>query len=81
MIVETQVPRRFRYSDFEDKNIHNLLNKKYFLGCKGFYRRTIMMKAEYICRTGRGDCDLTEADHPRKRCQKCRLEKCEAVSY
>lgn len=51
----------------------------FHLGCKGFYRRTVLTKAEYICRTGRGGCDLKMAEHPRQRCQKCRIERCEEV--
>ena len=49
------------------------------LGCKGFFRRTILQNAEYVCRTSRGGCDLKAVDHARQRCQKCRIERCYEV--
>ncbi|CAG5098980.1 Oidioi.mRNA.OKI2018_I69.XSR.g16141.t1.cds [Oikopleura dioica] len=46
-------------------------------GCKGFFRRTVLSKLEYVCKNGLDKCDLAVVDHPRQRCQKCRLRRCE----
>lgn len=46
-------------------------------GCKGFYRRTVLSTLEYVCKNGLDKCDLAVVDHPRQRCQKCRLRRCE----
>ena len=56
-----------------------LRNTYLFSGCKGFFRRTILQNAEYVCRTSRGGCDLKAVDHARQRCQKCRIERCYEV--
>jgi len=44
-------------------------------GCKGFFRRSVLTKTEYICRLGSNNCDLINTTD-RQRCQKCRLRKC-----
>merc|ERR1711990_607882 len=44
-------------------------------GCKGFFRRSILTKTKYTCKTGRYKCDLINTTD-RQRCQQCRLEKC-----
>ena len=44
-------------------------------GCKGFFRRSVLTKTEYICRLGSNNCDLVNTTD-RQRCQKCRLRKC-----
>ena len=49
-------------------------------GCKGFFRRSIMTRAEYICRLGQNACNLTVGTE-RQRCQKCRLVACFQVSF
>lgn len=42
-------------------------------GCKGFFKRSVRKKLNYICRANR-DCVVTK--HHRNRCQYCRLQKC-----
>ena len=42
---------------------------------KGFFRRSVLNKVEYICRLGQDSCDLTSGTD-RQRCQKCRLTAC-----
>ena len=42
---------------------------------KGFFRRSVLNKVEYICRLGQNSCDLTSGTD-RQRCQKCRLTAC-----
>ena len=49
---------------------NNSLNK-----IKGFFRRSVLNKVEYICRLGQNSCDLTSGSD-RQRCQKCRLTAC-----
>uniref|UniRef100_A0A670XT42 Bile acid receptor n=1 Tax=Pseudonaja textilis TaxID=8673 RepID=A0A670XT42_PSETE len=45
-------------------------------GCKGFFRRSITKNAEYKCKNG-GNCEMDM--YMRRKCQKCRLQKCKAV--
>uniref|UniRef100_A0A8C5WNI0 Nuclear receptor subfamily 1 group H member 4 n=1 Tax=Laticauda laticaudata TaxID=8630 RepID=A0A8C5WNI0_LATLA len=45
-------------------------------GCKGFFRRSITKNAEYKCKNG-GNCKMDM--YMRRKCQKCRLQKCKAV--
>jgi nuclear receptor subfamily 1 group I len=46
--------------------------------CKAFFRRNANQTADRIrCLTGRGDCSV--AHETRRKCQKCRLEKCFAM--
>ncbi|VDM21947.1 unnamed protein product [Wuchereria bancrofti] len=42
-------------------------------GCKGFFRRTIQKKIEYICYK-QGNCIIDQKN--RNRCQSCRFKKC-----
>lgn len=44
-----------------------------FLGCKGFFKRSIRKQLGYQCR-GQMNCEVTK--HHRNRCQFCRLQKC-----
>ncbi|XP_063145802.1 oxysterols receptor LXR-alpha [Candoia aspera] len=42
-------------------------------GCKGFFRRSIIKGAQYICKnSGRCEMDM----YMRRKCQECRLHKC-----
>ncbi|KAM6435852.1 bile acid receptor isoform 2-T2 [Liasis olivaceus] len=45
-------------------------------GCKGFFRRSITKNAEYKCKNG-GNCEMDM--YMRRKCQKCRLQKCKAA--
>lgn len=42
-------------------------------GCKGFFRRCLRRKKEYICPKG-GKCEISR--HQRNRCPSCRYKKC-----
>uniref|UniRef100_A0A8C8VJC0 Nuclear receptor subfamily 1 group H member 2 n=1 Tax=Pelusios castaneus TaxID=367368 RepID=A0A8C8VJC0_9SAUR len=42
-------------------------------GCKGFFRRSVMKGAQYVCR-GAGHCHMDT--YMRRKCQLCRLHKC-----
>ncbi|XP_043357050.1 oxysterols receptor LXR-beta isoform X3 [Dermochelys coriacea] len=42
-------------------------------GCKGFFRRSVMKGAQYVCR-GAGHCHMDL--YMRRKCQLCRLRKC-----
>uniref|UniRef100_A0A0R3RNC7 Nuclear receptor domain-containing protein n=1 Tax=Elaeophora elaphi TaxID=1147741 RepID=A0A0R3RNC7_9BILA len=42
-------------------------------GCKGFFRRTIQKKIEYVCYK-QGNCSVDQKN--RNRCQSCRFKKC-----
>ncbi|XP_044843834.1 oxysterols receptor LXR-beta isoform X2 [Mauremys mutica] len=42
-------------------------------GCKGFFRRSVMKGAQYVCR-GAGHCHMDM--YMRRKCQLCRLRKC-----
>ena len=44
-------------------------------GCKGFFRRSVLHKFKYECKTGNNDCDLINTSD-RQRCQLCRLRTC-----
>ncbi|XP_060913519.1 nuclear receptor subfamily 1, group H, member 5 [Labrus mixtus] len=45
-------------------------------GCKGFFRRSVTKKAVYHCKSG-GGCEMDM--YMRRKCQDCRLKKCQAV--
>ncbi|XP_077790994.1 bile acid receptor isoform X4 [Podarcis muralis] len=45
-------------------------------GCKGFFRRSITKNAIYKCKNG-GNCEMDM--YMRRKCQKCRLQKCKEV--
>uniref|UniRef100_A0A8D0C5I5 Bile acid receptor n=1 Tax=Salvator merianae TaxID=96440 RepID=A0A8D0C5I5_SALMN len=45
-------------------------------GCKGFFRRSITKNAVYKCKNG-GNCEMDM--YMRRKCQKCRLQKCREV--
>ena len=60
--------RHIKKSLFPPRNIW--LNK-----IKGFFRRSVLNKVEYVCRLGQDSCDLTSGTD-RQRCQKCRLTAC-----
>ncbi|XP_033018228.1 bile acid receptor isoform X3 [Lacerta agilis] len=45
-------------------------------GCKGFFRRSITKNAVYKCKNG-GNCEMDM--YMRRKCQKCRLQKCKEV--
>ncbi|XP_053262058.1 bile acid receptor isoform X4 [Podarcis raffonei] len=45
-------------------------------GCKGFFRRSITKNATYKCKNG-GNCEMDM--YMRRKCQKCRLQKCKEV--
>lgn len=45
-------------------------------GCKGFFRRSVTKKAVYHCKSG-GSCEMDM--YMRRKCQDCRLRKCQAV--
>ncbi|VDM36720.1 unnamed protein product [Toxocara canis] len=45
-------------------------------GCKGFFKRTVQKKAQYVC-TGNKNCTIDKRF--RSRCQYCRFQKCIAV--
>ncbi|VDD96457.1 unnamed protein product [Enterobius vermicularis] len=45
-------------------------------GCKGFFKRTVQKKAQYVC-TGNKNCTIDKRF--RSRCQYCRFQKCLAV--
>lgn len=42
-------------------------------GCKGFFRRSVIKNAKYICKNG-GLCEMDT--YMRRKCQECRLRKC-----
>ncbi|XP_004708406.1 oxysterols receptor LXR-alpha isoform X1 [Echinops telfairi] len=42
-------------------------------GCKGFFRRSIIKGARYVCHSG-GHCPMDT--YMRRKCQECRLRKC-----
>ncbi|EAW67943.1 NR1H3 isoform 13 [Pan troglodytes] len=42
-------------------------------GCKGFFRRSVIKGAHYICHSG-GHCPMDT--YMRRKCQECRLRKC-----
>ncbi|XP_046499170.1 oxysterols receptor LXR-alpha isoform X2 [Equus quagga] len=42
-------------------------------GCKGFFRRSVIKGARYICHSG-GHCPMDT--YMRRKCQECRLRKC-----
>lgn len=42
-------------------------------GCKGFFRRSVIKGAQYICHSG-GHCPMDT--YMRRKCQECRLRKC-----
>lgn len=44
-------------------------------GCKGFFRRSVLHKFKYECKTGKNNCDLINTSD-RQRCQLCRLRTC-----
>lgn len=42
-------------------------------GCKGFFRRSVIKGAQYVCKnSGRCEMDM----YMRRKCQQCRLRKC-----
>ncbi|KAM4666435.1 oxysterols receptor LXR-alpha isoform 4-T6 [Amazona ochrocephala] len=43
-------------------------------GCKGFFRRSIIKGAQYVCKNG-GKCEMDM--YMRRKCQECRLRKCQ----
>ncbi|XP_042308251.1 oxysterols receptor LXR-alpha isoform X2 [Sceloporus undulatus] len=43
-------------------------------GCKGFFRRSVIKGAQYICKNG-GRCEMDM--YMRRKCQECRLRKCQ----
>uniref|UniRef100_A0A0N4ZH03 Nuclear receptor domain-containing protein n=1 Tax=Parastrongyloides trichosuri TaxID=131310 RepID=A0A0N4ZH03_PARTI len=45
-------------------------------GCKGFFKRTVQKKAQYVC-AGNKNCPIDK--RYRSRCQYCRFQKCLAV--
>lgn len=45
-------------------------------GCKGFFRRTVIKGASYHCKQN-GDCTMDL--YMRRKCQKCRFDKCKSV--
>uniref|UniRef100_A0A914BUX2 Uncharacterized protein n=1 Tax=Acrobeloides nanus TaxID=290746 RepID=A0A914BUX2_9BILA len=45
-------------------------------GCKGFFKRTVQKKAQYVC-AGNKNCPIDK--RYRSRCQYCRFQKCIAV--
>ncbi|KAI6187982.1 hypothetical protein M3Y98_00304500 [Aphelenchoides besseyi] len=45
-------------------------------GCKGFFKRTVQKKAQYVC-AGNKNCPIDK--RYRSRCQYCRYQKCLAV--
>uniref|UniRef100_A0AAF5DF49 Nuclear receptor domain-containing protein n=1 Tax=Strongyloides stercoralis TaxID=6248 RepID=A0AAF5DF49_STRER len=45
-------------------------------GCKGFFKRTVQKKAQYVC-AGSKNCPIDK--RYRSRCQYCRFQKCLAV--
>ncbi|XP_066893274.1 oxysterols receptor LXR-alpha isoform X4 [Kogia breviceps] len=42
-------------------------------GCKGFFRRSVIKGARYVCHSG-GHCPMDT--YTRRKCQECRLRKC-----
>lgn len=42
-------------------------------GCKGFFRRSVIKGAQYICKNS-GRCEMDT--YMRRKCQECRLRKC-----
>ena len=42
-------------------------------GCKGFFRRSVIKGARYVCHSG-GHCPMDT--YMRRKCQECRLRKC-----
>ncbi|KAG9508508.1 Nuclear hormone receptor family member nhr-41, partial [Fragariocoptes setiger] len=42
-------------------------------GCKGFFKRSVRKRLNYVCRAGQ-NCEITK--NHRNRCQYCRLKKC-----
>ncbi|KAM8815180.1 oxysterols receptor LXR-alpha isoform 2-T7 [Rhynchonycteris naso] len=42
-------------------------------GCKGFFRRSVIKEARYVCHSG-GHCPMDT--YMRRKCQECRLRKC-----
>nr|XP_033784315.1 oxysterols receptor LXR-alpha isoform X4 [Geotrypetes seraphini] len=42
-------------------------------GCKGFFRRSVIKSAQYVCKNG-GKCEMDM--YMRRKCQQCRLRKC-----
>ncbi|XP_033004404.1 oxysterols receptor LXR-alpha isoform X2 [Lacerta agilis] len=42
-------------------------------GCKGFFRRSVIKGAQYVCKNG-GRCEMDM--YMRRKCQECRLRKC-----
>lgn len=42
-------------------------------GCKGFFRRSVIKGACYVCHSG-GHCPMDT--YMRRKCQECRLRKC-----
>ncbi|KAE9418137.1 hypothetical protein Angca_008295, partial [Angiostrongylus cantonensis] len=42
-------------------------------GCKGFFRRSIRKRHNYVCRFKK-NCDITK--NQRNACRSCRLQKC-----
>ncbi|XP_030056764.1 oxysterols receptor LXR-alpha isoform X2 [Microcaecilia unicolor] len=42
-------------------------------GCKGFFRRSVIKNAQYVCKNG-GKCEMDM--YMRRKCQQCRLRKC-----
>ncbi|XP_039213871.1 oxysterols receptor LXR-alpha isoform X1 [Crotalus tigris] len=42
-------------------------------GCKGFFRRSVIKGAQYICKNS-GKCEMDT--YMRRKCQECRLRKC-----
>ncbi|KAM7165367.1 oxysterols receptor LXR-alpha isoform 1-T6 [Macrochelys suwanniensis] len=43
-------------------------------GCKGFFRRSVIKGAQYVCKNG-GKCEMDM--YMRRKCQECRLRKCQ----
>ncbi|XP_054827474.1 oxysterols receptor LXR-alpha isoform X2 [Eublepharis macularius] len=43
-------------------------------GCKGFFRRSVIKGAQYVCKNG-GRCEMDM--YMRRKCQECRLRKCQ----
>ncbi|XP_015281891.1 PREDICTED: oxysterols receptor LXR-alpha [Gekko japonicus] len=43
-------------------------------GCKGFFRRSVIKGAQYACKNG-GRCEMDM--YMRRKCQQCRLRKCQ----
>uniref|UniRef100_A0A8D0BF26 Nuclear receptor subfamily 1 group H member 3 n=1 Tax=Salvator merianae TaxID=96440 RepID=A0A8D0BF26_SALMN len=43
-------------------------------GCKGFFRRSVIKGAQYVCKNG-GRCEMDM--YMRRKCQECRFRKCQ----